>query len=173
MALRRLKASRRLEIESIFEDAIELPPKDRGRWLTGRCGADSQLHAEVDALIAAHERAEGVLEGNVVAAGVRALGDSRRGRRIGAYRVMSELGRGGMGVVYLAERDDGQYEQRVAVKLLRASPDAEHLHRRFIAERQILFLIAPRHVADRVDQIALRFVVVVDDVLPEEERGGR
>jgi serine/threonine-protein kinase len=141
----------RLEIEAIFEDAIELPSQDRVRWLTNRCGADSRLRAEVDALLAAHERAEGVLERNVVAAGVRALRDSSRGRRIGAYRVLNELGRGGMGVVYLAERDDGQYEQRVAVKLLHASPDAEDLHRRFVAERQILASLRHRGIAQLLD----------------------
>ena len=74
-----------------------------------------------------------------------------RGRRIGAYRVLRELGRGGMGVVYLAERDDGQYEQRVAVKLLRASPDAEDLHRRFVAERQILASLRHRGIAQLLD----------------------
>jgi serine/threonine-protein kinase len=151
MAPRPPELDLRLEIESIFEDAIELPPEDRERWLTGRCGTDSQLRAEVDALIAAHERAEGVLEGNVVAAGVRALRDSCHGRRIGAYRVLSELGRGGMGVVYLAERDDGQYEQRVAVKLLQASPDNENLHRRFFAERQILASLKHRAIAQLLD----------------------
>jgi serine/threonine-protein kinase len=145
------KGTLRLEIEAIFEDAIELPSQDRSRWLNDRCGADSRLRAEVEALLAAHEREEGVLERNVVAAGVRALRDSSRGRRIGAYRVLNELGRGGMGVVYLAERDDGQYEQRVAVKLLHASPDAEDLHRRFVAERQILASLRHRGIAQLLD----------------------
>ena len=72
-------------------------------------------------------------------------------RRIGPYRVLRELGRGGMGVVYLAERDDGQYRQRVAVKLLRASPDAEELHRRFVAERQILASLSHPHIAQLLD----------------------
>jgi len=144
-------AARRLAIESIFEDAIELSPGKRELWLARRCGSDARLRAEVDALIVAHERKEGPLDGNVVAAGLRALGEPQRGRRIGAYRVLSELGRGGMGVVYLAERDDGQYEQRVAVKLLRASPDAEDLHRRFAAERQILASLRHRGIAQLLD----------------------
>ena len=45
-------------------------------------------------------------------------------RRVGPYRVLAEVGRGGMGVVYLAERDDGQFRRRVAVKILAGSPDA-------------------------------------------------
>ena len=72
-------------------------------------------------------------------------------RRIGPYRVVRELGRGGMGVVYLAERDDGQYRQRVAVKLLRSSPDAEELRRRFVAERQILASLSHPHIAQLLD----------------------
>ncbi|AHG88160.1 protein kinase [Gemmatirosa kalamazoonensis] len=72
-------------------------------------------------------------------------------RRIGPYRVLRELGRGGMGVVYLAERDDGQYRQRVAVKLLRASPDADELQRRFLAERQILASLSHANVAQLLD----------------------
>ena len=137
----------RHEIESIFEDAIELAPADRGPWLAGRCGTDRRLRAEVDALIAAHDRAAGVLEKNIAGA----VGGAVRGRRIGAYRVRREIGRGGMGVVYLAERSDGQYQQRVAVKLLRASPDAEELRRRFLAERQILASLKHRGIAQLLD----------------------
>jgi len=141
----------REEIESIFESAIELASRDRERWLAERCAGDPRLRAEVDALIAGHERAEGILEVNVAAAATAVLDGVERGRRIGAYRVVRELGRGGMGVVYLAERDDGQYEQRVAIKLLRASPDADDLHRRFLAERQILASLQHHGIAQLLD----------------------
>lgn len=143
--------ARRLEIESIFENAIEVAPADREGWLTDRCGSDRRLREEVDALIAAHERTEGLLDGNVAAAAAAVFRDGHRGRRIGAYRLLSELGRGGMGAVYLAERDDGQYQQRVAVKLLQASPDAEDLRRRFLAERQILASLKHRSIAQLLD----------------------
>jgi serine/threonine protein kinase len=141
----------RFEIESIFEAAIERPTADRASWLADRCGTDRQLRAEVDALIAAHERAHGILEENVSVAAATELQNMHRGRRFGAYRVISELGRGGMGVVFLAERDDGQYQQRVAVKLLQAGPDAEDLHRRFVAERQILASLRHRGIAQLLD----------------------
>jgi eukaryotic-like serine/threonine-protein kinase len=141
----------RHEIEAIFDEAIERSPAERGPWLDARCGTDHRLRTEVDALIAAHERAEGLLERNIARAAERAVPDATRGRRIGAYRVIREIGRGGMGVVYLAERSDGQYQQRVAVKLLRASPDAEELRRRFVAERQILASLKHRGIAQLLD----------------------
>ena len=151
MAHKPIDAALRHEIESIFETAIELTPVGRQQWLADRCGPDRTLRAEVDALIAGHERPQGVLEASVAAAAAEALKGMARGRRIGAYRVVRELGRGGMGVVYLAERSDGQYEQRVAVKLLRASPDAEDLRRRFVAERQILASLKHRGIAQLLD----------------------
>jgi len=141
----------RNEIESVFEAAIEVAAPDRARWLADRCGLNHRLRAEVDALIAAHERADGLLEADVVAAAANALEDDNRGRRIGPYRVLRELGRGGMGVVYLAERADGQYQQRVALKVLRASPDADELRRRFLAERQILASLKHRAIAQLLD----------------------
>ncbi|HKG93212.1 MAG TPA: serine/threonine-protein kinase [Gemmatimonadaceae bacterium] len=78
-------------------------------------------------------------------------GPPERGRHIGPYRVQRELGRGGMGVVYLAERDDGQYRRRVAVKVLRAGPDADELHQRFVAERQILASLSHPNIAQLLD----------------------
>ena len=62
----------------------------------------------------------------------------RIGDRIGAYAVVSELGRGGMGAVYLAERADGQFEKRVAIKVLKRGTDTDEVLRRFRIERQIL-----------------------------------
>src|SRR5690606_20771204 len=72
-------------------------------------------------------------------------------RRIGPYRVHRELGRGGMGVVYLAERDDKQFRRLVAIKLLRGSPDAEELRSRFLAERQILASLDHPNIAQLLD----------------------
>jgi serine/threonine protein kinase/tetratricopeptide (TPR) repeat protein len=141
----------RHRIESIFEDAIELSRTERESLLASRCGSDHRLRADVDALIAAHERAAGILEANGAAAAVSALCDRNHDRRIGAYRVIRELGRGGMGVVYLTERDDGHYQQRVAVKVLHANPDAEELHQRFLAERQILATLKHPGIAQLLD----------------------
>jgi len=82
---------------------------------------------------------------------VNASSDPNTVRRIGLYRILRELGRGGMGVVYLAERDDGQYKRQVAVKLLRAGADADELRRRFLAERQILASLSHPNIAQLLD----------------------
>src|SRR5690606_28352069 len=73
------------------------------------------------------------------------------GDLIGAYRIVRLLAQGGMGAVYLAERADGQFEQRVALKLVRRGLDTEEVHRRFIAERQILARLNHPHIARLLD----------------------
>ena len=76
---------------------------------------------------------------------------SLEGARVGPYRVLRELARGGMGAVYLAERADGQFEQRVALKLIKRGMDSDEIHRRFLAERQILARLGHRHIARLLD----------------------
>ena len=142
--------TRRAAIDEIFDDALDVSEERRSSWLEERCGDDVTLRREVELLLAAHQ--QGSPLDIPAAAHVAAMGsDSVRGRRIGPYRVLRELGRGGMGVVYLAERDDGQYRRRVAVKVLRASQDADELHQRFIAERQILASLNHPHIAQLLD----------------------
>ena len=147
-----MNESRRADVDAAFDAALDQAPGERIRWLREHYPADRSLVDEVQALLAAHERAEGILEAMPVQrpAGPAAT-DSIPHRRIGPYRVLREIGRGGMGVVYLAERDDGQFRRRVAIKLLRASPDAEELHRRFIAERQILASLDHPNIAQLQD----------------------
>jgi serine/threonine-protein kinase len=72
-------------------------------------------------------------------------------REIGPYRLVRELARGGMGVVYLAERSDGQFEQQVALKLIKRGMDSDEIHRRFLAERQILARLGHPHIARLLD----------------------
>ncbi|HEV8217805.1 MAG TPA: serine/threonine-protein kinase, partial [Gemmatimonadaceae bacterium] len=146
-----LSRARRTEIEEVFEQALELDPDRRDAWLSERCAHDDELRAEVAALLAAHESPVGILERRVSPATMALAAEPLRDRRIGPYRVVRELGRGGMGVVYLAERVDGEFRREVAIKLLRNSPDAEELHRRFLAERQILASLSHPNIAQLID----------------------
>ena len=144
----------RERIEALFEEALDVPRGERDAWLAERCGGDRALRGEVEALLEAHDETGGLLDGSEAVAAAAAsalLRDDDRGRQIGPYRVLRELGRGGMGVVYLAERNDGQFRRRVAVKLLRASSDADELHRRFLTERQILASLSHPNIAQLLD----------------------
>jgi serine/threonine-protein kinase len=134
------------DIETLFESALDRPPEDRIRWLHGTCD-DPELCAEVERLLRAHERAEGILDAPAPLAPGSA---DVQGHRIGPYRVLREIGRGGMSVVYLAERED-PYRQRVAVKLLRPGLATSDVVRRFRAERQILAILDHPNIARLLD----------------------
>jgi len=132
--------------DDLFEAALEVPEAERGAWLERACRGDAALLREVEELLAAHALSRGILDLRAAASP-----SAPTMRRIGPYRVHRELGRGGMGVVYLAERDDGQFRRLVAIKLLRASPDAEELRSRFLAERQILASLDHPNIAQLLD----------------------
>src|SRR5690606_9735888 len=108
--------------DDLFEAALDVAEAERGAWLERACGGDAALRREVEELLAAHALSRGILDARAPA------GPPPPGvRRIGPYRVHRELGRGGMGVVYLAERDDVQFRRLVAIQLVRGSPDADEV----------------------------------------------
>src|SRR5215203_5006347 len=116
-----------------------------------RRAVDDLFDGALEALLEANDHSDGILDRNALELAGAFIRAPRIERHFGPYRVLRELGRGGMGVVYLAERDDGQYRQRVAVKVLRASQDADELHQRFVAERQILASLNHEHIAQLLD----------------------
>ncbi len=131
-------------VKSLLGEALELPAGDRAGWLARACGGDDELRAEVEALLAAHERA-----GDFLATGPsRADRAELIGTRLGAYLVTGVLGRGGMGVVYRARRE--QPEREVAIKVLAGalSPQAR---RRFEEECRILARLEHPNVARLFD----------------------
>jgi serine/threonine protein kinase len=123
------------EVESLFHELAELPPDERLAHLDAE-GIPAELRAEVESLLE-FDSVEDLLTSHVAVCADQML-EAPRPLRCGPYRLVKPLGRGGMGAVYLAERVDGEVEQRVAIKLLRYG-DAEPAFRdRFLRERQIL-----------------------------------
>jgi tetratricopeptide (TPR) repeat protein/predicted Ser/Thr protein kinase len=140
------------EADRLFDQALDVPPAERARWLDQACGGNAALRAQVEALLRADASAERFLELDAMRCAEPLLnGPEAEGLRIGPYRVVRELGRGGMGVVYLAERSDGQFQQRVALKLIKRGMDSDEIHRRFLAERQILAQLNHPHIARLLD----------------------
>ena len=138
-------------IARLFDLAIELPVDRREAWLAEQCGSDEELRRDVAALLDAHGRTAGMLD-RPLAPPLPEDYDATSGElHFGPYRVVRELGRGGMGVVFLAERIDGQFERQVAVKVLHAGIDSADLRRRLLAERQILASLSHPNIARLLD----------------------
>jgi serine/threonine-protein kinase len=134
-------------LQELFAGALDRPPEERAGFLAGLRPEDADLAAEVAAMLRAHDTEALAIEEGVLAPepdGVLA------GRRIGPYQVVALIGRGGMGEVYLAERDD-QYRQRVALKVVRAGLAGRDLRARFRVERQILARLAHASIARLLD----------------------
>jgi len=131
------------EIQQIFLAIADLKPAEQNVLLGQMCRDDAALRAEVESLLRADSTGEAELGTSFKTALRReaaSLLDGSRieGSRIGAYRLIREIGRGGMGSVYLAARADEEYESNVAIKLVRPGFDTDFVLRRFRRERQIL-----------------------------------
>jgi serine/threonine-protein kinase len=139
-------------VEQLFASALALPAEERAPWVRGH--ADEDLAEEVLALLAADAMEEGPLEGALrgsLASFESTLSASLTGRQLGPYRLLEELGQGGSSIVYLAERADGQYQQKVAIKLLHGGTETEELLARFQLERQILASLDHPNIARLLD----------------------
>jgi non-specific serine/threonine protein kinase/serine/threonine-protein kinase len=140
-------------LNQLFHDALACPAERRAAWLEDACGDDADLVAELTELLASHGRDEGLMERPAIAAAPDWLQreGGAVGQRFGPWRITRELGRGGMGAVYLAERADGAFEQRVALKLVKRGMDSEHVLARFRSERQILAGLEHPNIARLLD----------------------
>ena len=134
-------------VAELFDHCIELPRGERAAYLDAACAGDEALRAEVERLLRADERAEGFME-HPPADAAQWHGDAQPSR-FGAWRVVRRIGAGGMGEVWLAERSDGEFEQRAAVKQV-AFP-TPGLLQRFRRERQILARLEHPCIARLID----------------------
>jgi len=138
------------DIDSIVLQAQGLGPRERDEFVRRACGSDETLLSRV--LLALSERETGAswedIE-NDAALGVAI--QPLEGQRLGPYRILRKLGSGGMGDVYLAERADEEYQQRVAIKLVRAGAFTPQVQGRLRTERQILATLQHANIARLLD----------------------
>jgi eukaryotic-like serine/threonine-protein kinase len=158
-----MSSERWQQLEDLFQAALDRAPADRESFVVGACAGDAGLRQEVERLLHAHEQASSFVA--EAAADVERVAATLPpdGRQLGAYRIVRELGRGGMGTVYLGERADAQFQMRVAIKVIKRGMDTDAVLQRFRHERQILAGLAhPTFCAK-----------LTDSYLAEAQNGGR
>src|ERR671912_1188213 len=147
-------------VDALLDEALDLPIHGRNALLERVGRDDPALRERVEQLLAAHAAA-----GDFLSEGAEAWlhttpmtpaqsadeGTLAAGTRVGPYRVLDELGRGGMGIVYRAERADGEFVQVVALKLVRRGFDGDDTTARFRRERQILAQLDHPSIARLLD----------------------
>ena len=143
------------QVKAIFHEATELVPEARAAFLEQRCAGDAELEGELKLLLESHDEAQDFIEQPAMAPVSDILPPSEidpwKDKTIGQYRVLGEIGRGGMGLVLLAVRADDQFRQRVAIKVLRRGMDTDDILRRFRNERQILASLNHPNIANLYD----------------------
>ncbi len=138
------------QIESVFQTAADLPTADRRSFLDQACSSDDDLRSEVESLL----DSEGLIH---VAPAIEEAAQSvsslttLEGQRLGAYELLGPIGEGGMGTVYKAKRVDGQFEQEVAIKIIRAGASNALSARRFLEERNLLAQLQHPSIARLID----------------------
>ncbi|HSC12350.1 MAG TPA: protein kinase, partial [Rhodanobacteraceae bacterium] len=139
-------------VADLFEQALELPAEERDAWIADVCGTDASLRTELERLLRADARASEFMErppALIAAAMDVSASDVDSPPQFGQWRTLRKIGSGGMGEVWLAERNDGEFEQRVAIKQL--SYPTPGLMQRFRQERRILARLEHPNVARLID----------------------
>ncbi len=139
-------------MEAIFQAGVDLPPAEREAYLENQCRGDPELRDEVFSLLQFDLAEEPPLLDAINAGVANVLGDDPGvGPMLGPYRIEREIGRGGMSVVYLAARADGEFHKRVAVKLIKRGMDTASVIQRLRRERRILAGLEHPSIAHLLD----------------------
>ncbi len=139
-------------IKQVLNDALELETSERKNFLNK---FDDEIRSEVESLLAFEEESEDSMRLAAVEFSKEFFDEDAEnlliGQQIGNYKIVRELGQGGMGAVYLAERADGKFEQKVALKLLKREMNTSALRRRFQQEQEILASLEHPNIARLLD----------------------
>lgn len=143
-------------VEDLYHRALELDESGRAEFLEYSCRDDEALQHEVESLLAHEKAAEHFIESPALEVMGKLVANESgitRGapKRIGAYRIIREIGRGGMAVVYLGERDDQNYRKQVAIKMVKPGIDVAQILDRFRNERQTLAALDHSNIVKLLD----------------------
>jgi eukaryotic-like serine/threonine-protein kinase len=145
--------------EAIFDGALQLPPEQRADYIKAACGNDATLLKRIEALLAAHEREGGTLSEPAVQPPRKTIvlslppaekAGEKPGDRIGHYKLLEQIGEGGMGTVWMAEQQE-PVRRKVALKVVKLGMDTKQVIARFEAERQALALMDHPNIAKVLD----------------------
>lgn len=139
------------QVKELFALALERDPKERSDFLREACAGDDPLRTEIESLLSSFDGATTFLEDCPAADLVSGQSRAMAGRRVGAYRILREIGHGGMAVVYLGERDDQNYRKQVAIKMVKTGIDTEQVLQRFRNERQTLATLDHSNIVKLLD----------------------
>lgn len=130
-------------LKELFDAALKLDASERDAFIADAYRKDDSLQAGVEPV--------GLSEAETIEMRPAEPIEVPSGKRIGPYSIIREIGKGGMGVVYLAGRADQEFEKLVAIKLLRPGPDNEEILQRFRIERQILATLDHPNIVKMLD----------------------
>ncbi len=144
------------KVKNILQDVLELPVAERSDFLKN-LDLTEDIKQEVSALLSIENEAEDMM--NVSAASLTRdfynddedINKGLNGKTIGSYQILKELGTGGMGAVYLAERTDGEFDQKVAIKMLRREFNTSEIRKRFKHEKEIQANLVHPNIARLID----------------------
>lgn len=151
LAPRSVTPERWSRVKTVLEGAFDLAPEGRHAFLADACGEDVDLRREVESLLASEEVIGDFIETPIFQFQATEAEPLAEGEVLGAYRILKEIGRGGMGSVYLAERADDEFRKTVALKVIRRGMDTDEIVRRFRSERQILANLDHPNIARLLD----------------------
>src|SRR5712691_6520272 len=145
-------AGNRSDIEAIFFASRNMEPKDRAAYLDQVCGDDDELRQRLEHFLGAQAELGSFLESPAVPVNATADEPTREGPGtvIGPYKLLQQIGEGGMGVVFMAEQSR-PVQRKVALKVIKAGMDSRQVVARFEAERQALAMMDHVNIARVLD----------------------